>query len=179
MIRGALAAAALSVLGWVLLLGLVLLVSACGEPPRASYVLEPSGLRVSDAAELTTPQTLSRVVALIMEAAPREDLANILLTLDGATLTLEPEPHLATECDGETGGIGGCWHPNGTMNVAWRGCSDDGVYQPAWSILAHEVGHLIGHDHGDAWFRGVPLGGEEIGEPEARLWVAQCFGSWP
>ncbi len=166
-IRGALVAAGLSVLGWVLLLGLVLLVASCGEPPRAGYTLNLSGVRVSDPAGLETPLHLEWVFARIVDAAPPGDMVRVLRALEGATLVLEDAPRVECIEDHDVGCADG-----DVMTVAWRTCED---LWPTAGVIAHEVGHLAGFDHGDPWY-GFPTPRAPVaGSVEERLWHAECF----
>ena len=137
-----------------------LVVCACGS------------VTVVDETGLLPDGFVERVIGHTVDAAPEQDRAAIADKIRGATLRVVAEKF---RCEASM--TWGCFDPNtSTLRVMWQpNCYS--IY-PTPATIAHELGHLIGHDHDYAiWFGSEDPNDDDFGLVVETVWAAECFAN--
>lgn len=124
----------------------LLCTAACGAPERTFELIDPAGV--------TSVEEIGAMVDATRELAPTDDTRDVELHTAFLRITVVPAKFVdGTERPTTSCFDGPCGFSQGNdITVAWRTCADGA---PTIEILAHEIGHAIGHkDHAAApeWF---------------------------
>lgn len=137
-----------AVLVFLVLIAAAFLCVGCGEP---DVHVSQQGLVVIDPAHLVDADTLDQIINRVIDVGPAADRLKVRPALEAVTLTLVDAQWV--HCDGaDDGDAIGCTEGD-NVSVAASGHSVWDGDQVA-GIIAHEIGHVIGHGGHDyvPWF---------------------------